>query len=143
MKGKPEVIKMLNGLLAEIHTGAVESATYSAMCKKWGYADLSECFSQILNKQLKYVTKVLDRIVFLDGSPKLQNINKLSFGENIQKMLLSSRNMNMNVVSLCTDGIELSVQLRDYGTRRLLEKILGEADYTLSKVEAEITQSKR
>ena len=143
MKGKPEIIKMLNDLLAEFHTGAVESATYAAMCKKWGYVDLAKCFSCMLSEQLKYINKTMDRITFLDGSPKLQNVNKFSLGENIQKMLLSSRHNSMNVVSLCTDGIELSVKVRDYGTRRLLEKILGEADYTLGKIEAEITQSKR
>ena len=143
MKGKPEIIKMLNYLLAEFHTGAVESATYAALCKKWGYVDLAKCFSCMLSEQLKYINKTMDRITFLDGLPKLQNVNKLRFGENIQKMLLSSRQISMNVVSLCTDGIELSVQVRDYGTRRLLEKMLEKADHTLGEIEAKITQSKR
>ena len=143
MKGKPEIIKMLNKLLAEVHTGLVISLTYKAMCKKWGYCELAEYFCSMSREQYKSIEKLLARIVFLDGSSELQNVNKLSFGENIQKMLLSSRNMTMNVVSLCTDGIELSVQLRDYGTRRLLEKILEKADHILGEIEAEITQSKR
>jgi len=143
MKGKPEIIKMLNDLLAEFHSGAIASGTYAAMCKKWGYVDLAKCFSCVLSEQLKYINKIMDRITFLDGLPTLQNVNKFSFGENIQKMLLSSRHSSMNVVSLCIDGIELSVQLRDYGTRRLFEKMLEKADHTLGMIEAEITQSKR
>ena len=143
MKGKPEIIKMLNDLLVEIHTGFAASLTYKAMCKKWGYCSLADRFCSMSEEQRKSIEKLLMRIAFLDGSIELQNVNKFPLGENIQKMLLSSRHITMNVVSLCTDGVELSVKLRDYGTRRLVEKILEKADHILSGIEAEITQSKR
>ena len=55
MKGKPEIIKMLNDLLAEFHSGAVESATYAAMCKKWGYVDLAKCFSKNHDFYLSFI----------------------------------------------------------------------------------------
>lgn len=143
MKGKAEVINMLNALLVEVHTGFAASLTYMAMCKKWGYCSLADHFCSMSEEQHKSIEKLLTRIAFLDGSIELQNVNKFSLGENIQKMLLSSRHITMNVVSLCTDGIDLSVKLRDYGTRRLIENILEKADHTLGKIEAEITQSKR
>jgi len=143
MKGKPEVITMLNELLAEGHAAAVNCATYAALCRKWGEYDLKEFFGKRLHEELEIIGKLLARVVYLDGSPQLQNINEVPFVENIEEMLLAAQNSQLSMISMCNDGIELSNANRDYGTKEIVTEILCESEEELAKVEAQITQSMR
>lgn len=140
MKGNPEVIAMLNSRLAEEHTAIVQYVTHAAMCENWGYAKLAGYLNGRAQEEMKHVSMVMDRILFLDGLPNLPALGDVHTGDTVEAMFEMDHAAEVIAIAGYTEGVDVALQFKDYGTRDLMEKLILEEDRHLNDIEAAMAQ---
>ena len=87
MKGKPEVLKVLQEMLEE-ELGAINQYfLHSEMCENWGYERLSKLIKKVSIAEMKHAEELIERILFLDGTPNLSELPKLNIGKDVKHQL--------------------------------------------------------
>jgi bacterioferritin len=87
MKGNDLVIACLNGLLADELTAVNQYMVHAAMCANWGYEKLHDKIEHRAIDEMKHAERLIDRILFLEGTPVVSKYNKLSIGPSVEKQL--------------------------------------------------------
>ncbi|MFT5900231.1 MAG: bacterioferritin [Glaciecola sp.] len=130
MKGKPEIIKVLNEVLTIELTSINQYFLHARMYKNWGFEVLNEkCFKKSI-KDMKQADDVITRILFLEGLPNLQMLGKINIGENPQEMLKCDIEFQLKQIPQLKQAIVLCEQHMDFVSRDLLAGILDyEEDY--------------
>ncbi len=130
MKGNPKVLSTLNQALTTELTSINQFFLHARMFKNWGLEELNEKAYKKSIKDMKQADELIERILFLEGLPNLQQLGKLQIGEHTEEMLMSDLNLEVNQIAELRDAIELCEQEKDYISRELLEGILTyEEDY--------------
>ncbi len=130
MKGNPKVLSTLNQALTTELTSINQFFLHARMFKNWGLEELNEKAYKKSIKDMKQADELIERILFLEGLPNLQQLGKLHIGEHTEEMLMSDLNLEVNQIAELRDAIELCEQEKDYISRELLEGILTyEEDY--------------
>lgn len=140
MKGDPKVIAMLNSRLEAEHAGIVQYVTHAAMCENWGYKKLSTYIMNRAKEEMKHAGMLLDRILFLEGTPTLINVGSVAIGENVGEMFINDRSQEMNAIGGYTEAIDVAVECKDYATRKLMELILDDENNHMNVIEGNISQ---
>lgn len=140
MKGDPKVIQMLNDRLSAEHAGVVQYVTHAAMCENWGYEKLAKYISNRAREEMKHISMIMDRILFLEGIPTLINIGSVEVGDNVGQMFLNDQIQEKNAITGYTEGVDISVECKDFATRKLMELILEEESNHMNIIEANIAQ---
>lgn len=140
MKGKPEVIKMLNDRLAEEHTAIQQYTVHAAMCLNWGYTVLSKYMFERAEQEREHAKELIDRILFLDGEPDFSEIGEVEIGKTVEEMFELDKKSELSAIAGYTESVEIAVQFKDFGTRKLMEHIIEEEDKHLNDIESNITQ---
>ncbi len=130
MKGKPEIIKVLNEVLTTELTSINQYFLHARMYKNWGFEVLNEkCFKKSI-KDMKQADDVITRILFLEGLPNLQMLGKINIGEDPQEMLKCDTEFQLKQIPQLKQAIVLCEQHMDFVSRDLLAGILDyEEDY--------------
>ncbi len=131
MKGHAEVLTLLNELLTNELTAINQYFIHAKMCKNWGYLRLAQKVHAESIDEMKHADTIIERILFLEGIPNLQRLNKLRVGETVKEQFESDLALEYNSIKSLNEWIATCVRLADNGTRELLEKILvGEEEHT-------------
>ncbi len=136
MKGNPEVIASLNQLLVEELTAINQYMVHSEMCDNWGYARLHKAIERIAIDEMKHAEKIIGRILFLEGIPSLSKLNALKIGKDVKEIVVNDLGGEDEAIASYNKAIIQATELRDAGTRELLEGILEDEERHLDLHEA-------
>ncbi len=124
MKGNRDVINQLNQVLYHQLTAINQYFLHSRMFNDWGIEKLGSAEYKESIQQMKDADKIIERILFLEGLPNLQNLGKLYIGQHTVEVLTCDvRKVNENIEAL-QKAVSLAEQEMDYVTRDLVQEIL-------------------
>ncbi len=143
MKGDPKLIQTLNKLLADELTAINQYMVHSEMCDNWGYERLHKQIEARAIEEMKHAEKLIGRILFLEGAPHVDTLNKITIGADVPKQLASDLKGELHAVKMYNDAIHLADQVGDAPTRELLEDIAGDEDDHVDWLEEQQDQIKQ
>lgn len=128
MKGNTKVIDALNALLAEELTSSDQYFIHSRMYEDWGFSKLHERINHEMEEELQHASLLIERILFLEGTPAMGPRKPLNIGKDVPSMLASDLDLEYRVADALRDAIKLCEDERDYQTRETLEKLLEDTE---------------
>lgn len=140
MKGDAKLIDALNDILTAELTGINQYFIHAKMCANWGYQRLAGVNRRESIEEMKHAEEVIDRILFLDGVPNMQRLEKVRVGESVKEQLELDLALEIAAVARLNDSIALAVAVKDNATRDLLERILVDEQEHIDWLEAQLTQ---
>lgn len=130
MKGDKKIIAYLNKVLKNELTAINQYFLHARMFKNFGLHKLDEYEYKESVDEMKHADRLIERILFLEGLPNLQDLGRLKVGENVSEMLKADLALEMDGVPLLKEAIEASEKAADYVSRELFEDILeGEEEH--------------
>ncbi len=135
MKGNDKLIDTLNSLLSDELTAINQYMVHSEMCANWGYDKLHEHFEKRAIDEMKHAEKLIGRILFLEGTPIVSNLKKISIGADVPKQLTNDHQAEFDAIKAYNEAIVLAGEVRDYATREVLEEILEDEDDHIDGIE--------
>ena len=140
MKGKPEIIEKLNFLLADELTAVNQYFVHAEECGDWGFEVLHETIEKRSIGEMKHAEKLISRILFLEGTPTVDKLNKMHIADSVPGMLENDRKAEMEAIKNYNEAIKLASELLDNGTKELLDGILKDEESHLDYIEEQLDQ---
>ena len=137
MKGNPEVLKHLNKILYNELVAINQYFLHSKMFKDWGLTELAEHEYHESIDEMKHADALVERILFLEGLPNLQHLEKIRIGEHTEEMLKCDMDFQMEQLTLLREAIAFCEDSQDYVSRDVLEDILGYEEEHVDWIEAQ------
>ncbi|ATG75061.1 bacterioferritin [Zobellella denitrificans] len=123
MKGDTKVIEYLNQVLSIELTSINQYFLHARMFKNWGLHELDEREYKKSIKDMKQADALIERILFLEGLPNLQHLNRLYIGETTEEMLRCDLRQVEEQLVVLKDAIAYCESVQDYVSRELLTDI--------------------
>ena len=139
MKGDQKVIEFLNRALGNELVAINQYFLHAKMYKDWGFQALYEHEYHESIDEMKHADMLVERILFLEGLPNLQDLGKLMIGENTKVMLNCDRKLRQMAVPDLRDGIEYCESVREYVTRDLFREILASEEEHIDWLETQLS----
>jgi bacterioferritin len=138
MKGVKEVVDVLNEVLAGELVAINQYFLHAKMCRNWGFNGLADKSRSESIEEMKHAETLIDRILFLEGIPNLQRLDKLHIGQTVPEQLKSDLELEYMAVTRLNDAIVLCRQKGDNATEALLSKILVSEEEHIDWLEAQL-----
>ena len=138
MKGDAKVISILNQVLGNELIAINQYFLHARMFKDWGLKELAEHEYEESIDEMKHADSLVERILFLEGLPNLQDLGKLRIGEDTVEIFKCDLSLEMDAIPDLRDGIEYCEKVRDYVSRDLLNDILESEEEHVDWLETQL-----
>lgn len=142
MKGNKRVIDTLNFLLADELAAISQYMVHSEMFADWGFDALHEVTEKRAIVEMKHAERHISRILFLEGTPVVSKPNPIHIGADVKAMFENDRNAELGAVKAYNDAITLCIEVKDNGTKEMLEAIVADEEAHLDYLETQLAQIK-
>lgn len=138
MRGHKEVLHYLNEALKSELTAIHQYTLHSRMCKNWGYDRLADYILKQAIDEMRHAESLMDRILFLEGTPTVGELLQLRIGKNVKQILQNDLAAEYEAVKLYNEAIEKCVQHGDNGSRELFKALLMNEEYHVDWLETQL-----
>ena len=137
MKGSQAVIDALNSVLTKELTAINQYFLHSRMLQDWGLNKLAKLEYDASIDEMKHADELIKRILFLEGLPNLQKLDRVLIGTNVEEVIECDLKVENAAVPHLKDCIELAEKERDFVSRDLLRSILASEEHHVDWLETQ------
>ena len=138
MKGKPEVIEVLAKMLKEELGAISQYFIHAEMCETWGYKKLSDHTKKESINEMKHAEKLIERILFLEGTPNLNDMPKLVVGKDVKSQFQNDLALEKNAVAEYNAAIAACRKAGDHASADMLQVILADEEEHVDFLEEQL-----
>ncbi|MEQ8991030.1 MAG: bacterioferritin [Pseudomonadales bacterium] len=132
------VIEYLNRVLKNEITAINQYFLHAKMLEDWGFKRLADKEREESIDEMTHADELMERILFLDGLPNLQDLGKLYIGEDVQEMLECDLKLEMEGLPVLREAVAHCEKVSDYGSRALFQEILRSEEEHIDWIETQL-----
>ena len=140
MKGNTKVIAALQQALTEELMAINQYFLHAEMCENWHYTKLGDYIKKQSIDEMKHAEQLIERILFLDGTPSLTEPLRLTIGKDVKAQLRSDLDLELSAVAMYNRAIQTAQQHGDNASRELFERLLRNEEEHVDWLEAQLHQ---
>ncbi|MFH1834284.1 MAG: bacterioferritin [bacterium] len=140
MRGEAKIVEELNARLAEELTAINQYMVHSEMCENWNYGRLGDAIEKRAIAEMKHAERLIERILFLEGRPTVSVLNQINIGKAVPDMHKNDLDAEYAAVKAYNESIAIARELKDDGSRKVLEAILQDEEDHVDWLEAQLDQ---
>ena len=142
MQGHPEIIAILNQALKEELTAISQYFLHAEMCENWHYDKLGNFIRKQSIDEMKHAETLIERILFLDGTPNMTELLQISVGKNVKEQLENDLKLEIAAVGMYNNAVKTARDLGDNSSRELFEWLVKDEEAHVDWLEAQMHQIK-
>ena len=142
MKGNPKVLSYLNQALTEELTAINQYFLHAEMCENWHYGRLADHIKKESIDEMKHAEALIERILFLDGTPHMTETLAINVGSNVREQLESDLKLEIEAVAMYNEAIKVARDEGDDASRELFARLLKDDEGHVDWLEAQVYQIK-
>jgi bacterioferritin len=138
MRGNPKVIHELNAALKEELTAINQYFLHAEMCENWHYEKLGSFIKKQSIDEMKHAEILIERILFLDGTPSLTEPMQITVGQTVKEQLENDLKLEIGACAMYNASIRIAREADDNASRELFERLLKDEEMHVDWLEAQL-----
>ena len=138
MKGEPKVLEYLNKALRHELTAVNQYWLHYRLLEDWGFTKLAKKEREESIEEMEHADKLIERIIFLEGHPNLQQLDPLRIGQDLKEVVESDLAGEYSARALYKEAREVCHDEGDYVTMKLFEALMADEEGHIDFLETQL-----